>query len=167
MDCKRIPSAERWDEASVQQLEQYRNHIKVCLACRRRVYKESPDQLLQELNGGAMPEEFWIGFWESLENKLTPVQEKRYHLPLLPVVRWAAALIVVLLLALYENKLPESPSYEISRGGSQVRPFDSIHIDPSPYPLIEEVQEPGSTYAIFEAAGDQKIVMIFNPDIEL
>jgi hypothetical protein len=166
MDCKRIPNTERWDEASVQQLEQYRNHIKFCLACRRRVLNESPANLLHELNGGAMPEDFWIGFWESLENRLTPVKEKRYHLPLLPVVRWAAAFIVVLLLALYENKLPESPSYEITRGGSQVRPFDSLN-DNSPYPLIEEVQEPGSTYAIFEAAGDQKIVMIFNPDLEL
>ncbi len=166
MDCKQIPKAERWDDASVQQLEQYRNHIKFCLACRRRVTNESPANLLHELKGGAMPEEFWIGFWDSLENKLTPAQEKRYHLPLLPVVRWAAALIVALLLALYENKLPESPSYEITRGGPQVRPFDSL-AEISAYPLIEEVQEPGSTYAIFEAAGNQKIVMIFNPDIEL
>jgi hypothetical protein len=166
MDCNRIPSAQRWDEASVQQLEQYRNHIKFCLACRRRVINEAPNLLLHELKGDPMPDEFWIGFWESLETKLTPVQEKRYHLPLLPVVRWAAALIVALLLALYENKLPESPSYEITRGGPQVRPFDSF-TEISTYPLIEEVQEPGSTYAIFEAAGDQKIVMIFNPDIEL
>ncbi len=166
MDCKHVPNSERWDEASVQLLDEYRNHIKFCLACRRRVLKESPASLLHGLKGGAMPEDFWIGFWESLENRITPVKERRYHLPLLPVVRWAAALIVVLLLALYENKLPESPSYEITRGGSQVRPFDSV-TDISTYPLIEEVQEPGSTYAIFEAAGDQKIVMIFNPDIEL
>jgi hypothetical protein len=170
MDCNRIPNAENWDDASAQQLNEYRSHIKFCLACRRRVFSESPIPLLSELKGEPMPDEFWIGFWDSLENKLPPA-DKRYHLPLLPVVRWAAALIVALLLALYQNKLPESPSYEISRGGSPIRPFDlskdTLAKDPSLYPLVEEVKEPGSTYAIFEADHDQKIVMIFNPDIEL
>jgi hypothetical protein len=165
MECNQIPASEQWNEASAKQIQEYRNHLKFCLACRRRVFNESPEQLLFELKGEPMPDDFWIGFWDSIDNKLTP-DRQRYHLPLLPVARWAAVLIVALLLALYQNHLPESPSYEITRGGSQIRPFD-LSTQASHYPLIEEVQDPGSTYYIFESAADEKIVMIYDPDIEL
>lgn len=167
MDCKRIPSAKFWDQCSVQMVQEYRRHAKSCFACRRQILAEAPDQLLPELDGPAMPDEFWIGFWDSLEKKLPAEQEATPAPRWAKVIRRAAAVAVLATLAILNQKLPESPSYEINRGVRHVRPVDFLPA--ASYPLIEDVQNqnPAAHYYIIQAGQDQKIVMIINPDMEM
>ena len=168
MDCSRIPNATLWHQASAQQLQEYRRHAKMCFACRRRILHEAPDQLLQELDGPPMPEDFWIGFWDSLEKKLPQPQEAA----VVEVPRWArmlrrvAAVAAIAGLAIINQKLPESPSYEINRGVPHVRPVDSLVSAPE-YPLVEDIGNSDSRYYIFQSSQDEKIVLIINPDMEL
>jgi hypothetical protein len=148
-----------------------------CLACRRRILAEAPDLLLPELEGAPMPEDFWIGFWDSLEKKLPAPREA------MPAPRWtryvrrAAAVAAVVWLAIVNQELPESPSYEINRGVQHARPGDFLGATARPavipalpvsssYPLIEDLQNP-ARYYVFQSGKNQKIVMIINPDMEL
>ena len=172
MDCSRIPNTKYWDKASVQQLQEYRRHAKTCFACRRRILAEAPDQLLPELDEGPMPEEFWIGFWDSLENKLPPQKMEAPATVAVPrwarMVRWAAVCAGMAWLAIINQNLPESPSYEINRGVPQVRPVDILQSSTTTdYPLIENVADPAAPYYIFQSPDDAKIVMIINPDMEV
>lgn len=166
MDCSRIPSAKFWNQYSVQLVQEYRSHAKFCFACRKRILSEAPDQLLAELDGPPMPEEFWIGFWDSLEKKLPAAQETAVSFQrLTKLIRRVAVVAAVVWLAIINQNLPESPSYEINRGVRHVRPVDFLPA--SDYPLIEDMQNPAAHYYIFQAGHDQKIVMIINPDMEM
>jgi hypothetical protein len=175
MECRHIPAAEIWDSFSDQQIREFRNHLRSCLACRRRILASAPDLLLDELQSEPMPEEFWLGFWDSLERRLPDrAPRERNRLPLMPVARWAAVCAVTALLVLFSQHLSESPSSP--RGGRSARPTTSYSspssLVPQPdsssaYPLIEEVQNPKATYYIIQAANDQKIVMMFDPDMDL
>lgn len=176
MDCNRIPSAKFWDLASAQTVQEFRRHAMSCFACRRRILAEAPDLLLTELEGAPMPDEFWIGFWDSLEKKLPAPREAAPAPRWTRYVRRAAAVAAVAWLAIVNQKLPESPSYEINRGVRHARPGDFLPPaatarttadSPSSYPLIENVQNPAAHYYIFQSGEDQKIVMIINPDMEL
>lgn len=186
MECKWVPPAELWDQLPDHQVERYRNHLKMCRACRRRILQTAPDLLLDQLNSEPMPAEFWLGFWESLDRKLPertavkPERQHRNYLPLMPVARWAAVFVAAVLLVLFSHHLPESPSSP--RGGQSARPTLLPPAPPavtavtaaeipqpgsSAYPLVEEVQNPKATYYIIEAEKGQKIVMMFDPDMEL
>jgi hypothetical protein len=168
MDCNRIPNAKYWKQASVQQLQEYRRHAKMCFACRRRVLSEAPEQLLAELDGPPMPDEFWLGFWDSLEPKLPRMQEAPQVVAprWARMVRWAAVCAAMAWLVIITQNLPESPSYEINRRVLTVRPVDSLQ-NSTEYPLIESVGDPAAHYYIFQAGEDSKIVMIINPDMDL
>jgi hypothetical protein len=166
MDCNRIPSAQFWDQCSPELIQEYRRHARSCFACRKQILLDAPDQLLTELDGPPMPDEFWIGFWDSLEKKLPAEQEA------MPAPRWTkwirrtAAVAALATLAIINQKLPESPSYEINRGVRQVRPVDSLP-PATAYPLIEDVQNPAARYYIIQSGQDQKIVMIVDPNMEM
>ena len=177
MDCNRIPSAKFWDLASAQTVQEYRRHAQHCLACRGRILAEAPDLLLTELDGAPMPEEFWIGFWDSLEKKLPAPQEAVQAPRWTRYIRRAAVVAAVAWLAIVNQKLPESPSYEINRGAQHARPGDFLRTMAQPaaipampaassYPLSEDLQNP-ARYYVFQSGKDQKIVMIINPDMEL
>jgi hypothetical protein len=105
MDCNRIPNAKFWDQCSVQLAQEYRRHAKTCFACRKRVLTQAPDQLLKELDGPAMPEEFWIGFWDSLEKKLPAASSESRPAPVwIKYVRRAAAVAAVAWLAIISQQ---------------------------------------------------------------
>ena len=169
MDCSRIPSAKFWSQSSVQTGAGVPAPCEVLLRLSRTDPGEAPDQLLAELDGPPMPEEFWIGFWDSLEKKLPAAQETAAPIQrLTKLIRRAAVVAAVVWLAIINQKLPESPSYEINRGVRHVRPVDFLPSSPSSsYPLIEDMQNPAARYYIFQAGHDQKIVMIINPDMEM
>ena len=175
MECNQIPPAETWVSFSDQQIRKFRNHLKNCPACRRRILLSAPDLLLDELQSEPMPGEFWLGFWDSLDKKLperAPAVE-RNCLPLMPVARWAAVFAFTALMILFSQHLSESPSSP--RGGLPARPtYSSVQpaaeLQPEPssaYPLVEEIQNPKATYYIIQAENDQKIVMMFDPDMDL
>src|SRR5262245_8371526 len=103
MECKRIPSGIDWDELPAAQLLAYREHLKSCPACRQRVFSEAPEQLLFEISDSPLPDDFWLGFWESVENKLDrPELSKRSNRALL-FMRWAAVFVIGLVVALYSR----------------------------------------------------------------
>lgn len=160
MECSRIPAADKWELATSRQLEQYRNHVRFCQTCRRRVFSEAPEQLLIELQGAELPEDFWLGFWDSLGKKL--MAEKPLQLNRAPVrmLRWAAVFFFAVLLVIISHRLPEAPS----RVGVETRPYVP---DTYRYPLIEEVQNPKAIYYIFQAGTNEKVVMVFDPEMEL
>lgn len=162
MECSRIPPADQWNRSSVQQLEEYRRHIRFCQACRRRCISVRPDELLFELRDFSLPEDFWIGFWDSLEKKLP--QERSSRRLVFPITRWAAVLIAACLLFIFHKDLSESPSSK--RGGPQARPF-ILQAGSSHYPIIDDVKNPRATYYIFQPSEDENIVMMFDPDLEL
>lgn len=149
--CDQLPSAVLWDEASPGELREYRAHLSSCRTCRRRVFLESPDQLLFELKEEPLPEEFWIGFWPSLRNRLQKPVPAGHGMR---VLRWAAVFVLALILALYSRTLEESPHAGLRRR-------------PETYPLIEGVTAPNAKYYIFQADENEKIILFFDPDMDL
>jgi hypothetical protein len=160
MDCNQIPTGCDWEDLSPDQLLAYRIHLKSCGHCKSRVISEAPEQLLFDLEDPHLPEDFWLGFWDSLEKKLSPAEEQNPPL-IFPVVRWAAVFVFVLLLSFYSRTLREPESDGIKTVISK-QPAE-----PSQYPLIEEVQNPNARYYIFQPEGNENIVMMFDPDMEL
>lgn len=162
MECSRIQPGIDWEALSPEQSLQFRNHLKTCPSCRRRVLSEAPEQILFELQGPELPEDFWLGFWDSLEKRLDDPQLEKRSNPAFPIARWAAVLVFALIVALYgrrvEEPVPMATNTVISNPVA-----DSSTV----YPLVEEVQNPNTRYYIFQPKGNENIVMVFDPDMEL
>jgi len=153
MDCSRIPPSRFWDEEAPEKLHAYRLHIQFCSHCRADVLKNSPEQLLFELRDEPMPEEFWLGFWDSVSRKRKTQTRNALKTSRIAVtVRWIAVLIVGLAIGLYGRSLPESER--------------STHELTSDYPVIENLKNPQARYYIFQTSR-QKVIMVFDPEIEL
>lgn len=160
MKCNQIPQDTRWEDLSPRQLQAHRAHLESCDACRQRISSEAPEQLLFELQNPELPEDFWLGFWDSLEKKLEPSVE--IPVPFfMPIVRWAAVFVVILILALYSRRIDEPIPANTATAVPRLAP------DSSGYPLIEDVQNPKVRYYIFQPKGNENIVMMFDPDMEL
>jgi len=160
MKCEFIPSDTRWENLSPDRLSVFRSHLKSCQTCHKRVYSEAPEQLLFELENEELPEDFWLGFWSSLEKKLDPIEEPAVS-GFYPVLRWAAVFLFVLILTLYSKSIHDpAPDKLVNRISPEVP-------DSSRYPLVEDVQNPKARYYIFQSQGNENIVMMFDPDMEL
>jgi hypothetical protein len=120
MDCDRIPAPDLWDNQSSQNLKEYRLHIQFCSACRDRVLNEAPEKLLFDLSEEPLPEEFWLGFWDSVARKRTQPQSRRVaekldqnSAPLrlsgraYPILRWVGVILFGSFILLYGRALPE------------------------------------------------------------
>lgn len=153
MLCNQLPPHERWEDASESQLREYRAHLRSCLACRRRIFSEAPDELLFELSDDSLPDDFWIGFWPSLQPRLS---RKPQRVSAIRVIRWAAVFVLALILAVYSGRHSTVPQ--------PAKPLPAVTHE---YPLIEDVQNPDATYYIFQSDGGQKIVLFFDPKAEL
>lgn len=159
MDCSQIPTADRWDE-NPDQREEYRRHLRSCLACRRRAFAQAPDALLFELQDSTLPEGFWTGFWESLEKKLPePAAPEPARLSY-RLFRWAAVAVFGAFLAVASRNIP---------GNTSMTSASDFHppVTRVEYPVIEDVQNPKATYFIFQSEPNQKIIMVYDPDMEL
>ena len=151
MDCSQIPAPELWDDASAENLKAYRNHLRYCRKCRENTLKISPEKLLFQLSDDPMPEEFWLGFWDSVSRKKQIVPHQRF--PIVRVaLRWTAVLIVGFVVAFYGRSFPDK---EQTRSNVT-----------SDYPVIENLRNPQARYYIFQTNG-QKVVMVFDPEVEL
>src|SRR5207249_7935961 len=104
--------------------------------------------LLFQISDLPMPEDFWIGFWDSLYIKLFSNPAHHFSLPML---RWAAVFVVGLFLVIYSHHLPTHP-LQARRSPALPETYQ--------YPLVEEVRNPKATYYIFQPSGNEKIVMI-------
>jgi hypothetical protein len=149
MECSQLPAAAKWEDASEWQLNEYRSHVKFCRSCRARMFREAPDQLLFELSEPELPEDFWIGFWDSLRKRITPRAGRPHHNNNMRLIRWAVALVVIGILMI--NKPVQEPPPAVD----------------NEYPLIEDIQSPTATYYIFQPENDAKIVMVFDPKMDL
>ncbi len=69
MECERLPAPRTWDQATPEDLKNYRLHVRYCGSCRARVLSEAPDQLLFDLQCDPLPQDFWLGFWNSVHQK--------------------------------------------------------------------------------------------------
>jgi hypothetical protein len=164
MECNQIPAPEIWDQLEPEQLKPYRLHIQYCAACRARVMKEAPDQLLFDIQIEQLPEDFWFGFWPSVDQKRKVVKRTiPYH-----SIRWAAVFILGLLILFYGRTLRDEggvgvSSAQITRAASP--PLQRREIQS--YPVIENLENPDARYYIFQSGEQEKIVMVFDPDMEL
>ncbi len=154
MDCNRIPSGIQWEILSPNQLSECQAHLRSCAICRKRVFSQTPELLLFNLQQPELPEDFWLGFWPSLEKKLEP-EERTAKSYLFPVLRWAAVFVIILILTLYNREIQE-PGEEFSTVSPKQLP------DSFAYPLIEEVQNPNARYYIFQPEGNENFVMVFD-----
>jgi hypothetical protein len=152
MDCNQIPAPELWDEASADHLHAYRFHVQICTACRQRLLKVAPEKLLFTLNQDHMPDEFWIGFWDSVSRKKT-VQKTSFSKAALTAaaLRWIAVLVIALIIALYGRSI-----HEPQQARNRV----------TDYPVIENIRNPQARYYIFQTSG-QQVVMVFDPEADL
>lgn len=157
MDCGRIPAADRWEKASSAQLEAYQAHLRECGSCRERVFLEAPEHLLFQLSNFALPEDFWLGFWPSLQKKLDSRGANVLSVGA-RVLRWAAVFGFAVVLVFFSRNLPAP---KISKSGP------SGLVKEIGYPLVEEVQNPKATYYIFQSGSNEKIVMVIDPDMDL
>ena len=151
MDCNRIPVPGLWDDATQANYQQYRLHIEFCSACRARVLKEAPEKLLFDLQEDPLPEEFWLGFWNSVDRKRPAPELPTNQVPY-SVARWAAVFVFGFLILLYGRNLPES------------EPVRQLRT--SAYPVVEIVGNPDAHYYIFQTSDEQKVVMVFDPGME-
>jgi hypothetical protein len=164
MECNRIPSPETWDQLEPELLRSYRLHIQYCAACRARVLKEAPDQLLFDIQIESQPEDFWLGFWPSVDQKRRIVKRNFPYQP----IRWVAVFVIGLLILFYGQPLREEgaaviSSAQISRAAHLVTEQSEL---PS-FPVIENLENPDARYYIFQSGEQEKIVMVFDPDMEL
>ena len=150
MECEHLPPPQKWDQATAKQLKTDRQHVRFCVSCRTRVLKQAPDQLLFDLQNGPLPQDFWLGFWNSVDHKRgkTQLASGSYR-----AVRWPAVFLFGTLIFLYGRNLPETS------------PVTQVDIES--YPVIESLQNPEARYYIFQSGTQQKIVMVFDPDMEL
>lgn len=175
MDCSELTTPQNWDSEPRSKVAEYRKHLQHCTQCRQVVLREAPDQLLFEMQGDPMPDEFWIGFWPSIEHKISGagVPARRGHgyprhenLSPVRLMRWAAVFVVGVMLALYSKTFSQvAPNPNILRAGGVV--VRSYPPDSYRYPLVEAVQNPKATYYIFQPEGNEKVIMVFDPDMEL
>jgi hypothetical protein len=166
MECNRIPAPELWDQLEPKELESYRLHIQYCAGCRARVLNQAPDQLLYDIQIEPLPDDFWLGFWDSVNQK----RWIRWSRPsaIRASLRKAAVFIIGLLILLYGRPIREESgaivaSAQISRAAnlaSQKRDLPSL-------PVIENLENPDARYYIFQSGEQEKIVMVFDPDMEL
>jgi hypothetical protein len=150
MECEHLPTPQNWDRATREELTAYRIHVRFCASCRARVLKEAPDQLLFDLQEEPLPQDFWLGFWNSVDRKRgnTHTVTTTYR-----AFRWAAVFLFGALIFLYGQNLHEvAPVRQVERES---------------YPVIESLQNPEARYYIFQSGNRQKIVMVFDPDMEL
>jgi hypothetical protein len=164
MQCKLIPSPEIWDQLEPEQLKSYRLHVQCCAACRARVLKEAPDQLLFDIQIEPLPEDFWFGFWPSVDQKRKVVKRTFHYHP----VRWAAVFIIGLLILFYGRPIREDGGAGVS--SAQISRAAGPHFqmsDVRSYPVIENLENPDARYYIFQSGEQEKIVMVFDPDMEL
>jgi hypothetical protein len=150
MECEQLPSPENWDDATEKDLTNYRQHVRFCVSCRSRLLREAPDQLLFDLQAEPLPQDFWLGFWNSVDHKkeqVPPIAQK--YRPF----RWAAVFIFGSLIFLYGRNIPE--------------PGPVRQVQNESFPVIENLQNPEARYYIFQSGNQQKIVMIIDPDMEL
>lgn len=160
MECNQLPT--RWDQSSPRQIHLYRDHLRFCASCRQRVLRESPDQLLFQMDESELPNDFWIGFWDSLHTKIDGQGRPPLRNFSSVFVRWAAVAACAAILLLYGRSLHDVPVAPADKGS----PF--IHASTTTgYPLIEDVKSPGVTCYILQTSEDEKIVMMFDPDMEL
>ena len=154
MECNQLPTC--WDQSSPRQKQQFRDHLRFCASCRQRIMRESPDQLLFDLDQDELPDDFWIGFWDSLHAKIrVPVSRTLSFF-----ARWVAVAACASILLLYGRSLHDVPV--VPAENTSIRASKSTG-----YPLIEDVKSPGVTCYILQTSGNEKIVMMFDPDMEL
>jgi len=120
MDCDRIPAPDLWEDETPLNLKEYHLHIQFCSSCRERVLKEAPEKLLFDLSEDSLPEEFWLGFWDSVDRKRTQPQRRREaekiynsstrRLPgrALFFLRWVAVVIFGTFIILYSQTFPQT-----------------------------------------------------------
>ena len=151
MECEHLPPPQNWDHATNEELRAYRQHVRFCVTCRSRVLKQAPDQLLFDLQNEPLPPDFWLGFWNSVDHKKRG--DSKAIVPPYRTIRWAAVFLFGALIFLYGRNLPETA------------PVRQVEIES--YPVIESLQNPEARYYIFQSSTQQKIVMVFDPDMEL
>lgn len=168
MDCNRIPAPDLWDDEPAENLAQYRIHLQFCSACRARVLNEAPEKLLFDLQEDNLPEDFWLGFWNSVDRKQKQPQSHRDAEENLSsaslrlrggiqnpysIIRWAAVLVFGSMILLYGRTFPEPEPVRQFRSGD--------------YPVIESIGNPDARYYILQTSKEQKVVMVFDPGMEL
>jgi hypothetical protein len=159
MECSLIQAALDWDRLPQPVREEYQNHLRVCGICRKRVSREAPEKLLFELGEIELPQDFWLGFWDSLHPKLEPEPKRNVRLRF-SLVRWAAVLAAAASLISFQHTVVKTES---SARPSIILPAQETYH----YPLIEQVNNPKAKYYIFQPDGNEKIVMILDPDMDL
>jgi hypothetical protein len=115
MDCDRIPAPDLWENQTQQNLNEYRLHIQFCSTCRERVLKEAPEKLLFDIGEDPLPEEFWLGFWNSVDRKRSNADILSAELggrdgratTFYPIIRWVAVILFGTFILLYGRSLPE------------------------------------------------------------
>ncbi|MCI0416860.1 hypothetical protein L0222_29170 [bacterium] len=164
MECNSVPAPEIWDQLDPEGLKACRLHVQYCRACRTRVLNSAPDQLLFDIQNEPLPEDFWLGFWNSLHQKRRVLERPISYHPL----RRVAVFLLGFLILLYGRPIRDEgkaviSSAQISRAANAVLPISEV---PS-YPVIENLENPDARYYIFQSGEQEKIVMVFDPDMEL
>ncbi len=152
MECNLIPAPVQWDDATPEMLQKYRLHIGFCRSCRELVLREAPDQLLFSLDDDALPDDFWIGFWDSTRKKMV-TGATGAPLPF-QVARWTAAIALAVLITFFGSNISDAP-------------FPVKIQDFPQYPVIEDLQSPEARYYILQSDQKEKIVMLFDPGMDL
>ena len=158
MECDQLPAPRTWEQAAPAALDLYRTHVRLCTACRARVLAEAPDHLLFDIRRQPLPEDFWLGFWNSVQQKNLVGKE---HVYVLAPVRWAAVVFIGLMILLYGRNLPETERLQDPVQNQAVK------IEAQHYPVIENLSNPEARYYIFQSGEQSKIVMVFDPEMEL
>ena len=159
MECEQLPNPQSWDEAGPDKIKEFRSHIQFCSSCRARVLAEAPDQLLFDLSIPSLPQDFWFGFWNSLQHKhVTSFSPSRR----LPPVRWAAVFVIGISVLLYGPERNRTELVPVAR--VEVKTTEK---ELESYPVIENIQNPDARYYIFQSGKEEKIVMVFDPSMEL
>ncbi len=140
----------------------YRDHLRFCASCRQRILREFPDQLLFQMEESELPNDFWIGFWDSLHTKIGGLGHPSLQNFSSAFLRWAAVAACAAILLLYGRSLRDVPVAPAVEGSTSIQASRATG-----YPLIEDVKSPGVTCYILQTSGDEKIVMMFDPDMEL
>ena len=163
MECSRIPAASLWGELPQSQLDEICRHLRSCLACQRRAFAQAPDQLLFLLRDDEMPADFWSGFWESLEKKLPDREPQQPVLGIARVLRWAAVFVIGVFLISFSRTLPKQIEYSSRKSPAAKQ----IIASEAEFPIIEATQDSKAKYYIIQSPVNAKIVMMYDPDLQL